>query len=78
MGIKTLQKLESKDYRTLGIRLNDWLRPGIQTGNPYDPLQKALLNENVVVFDVESTGTDTSSDEIIQIAAVRIDAEGRV
>ncbi len=78
VGIKTLQKLESKDYRTLGIRLNDWLRPGIQTGNPYDPLQKALLNENVVVFDVESTGTDTSSDEIIQIAAVRIDAEGRV
>ena len=32
----------------------------------------------MVVFDVESTGTDTTQDEIIQIAAIRLDAKGQV
>jgi len=31
-----------------------------------------------VVYDVESTGTDTSQDRIIQIAAIRIDENGQV
>ena len=30
----------------------------------------------VVVYDVESTGTDTTQDRIIQIAAMRIDKDG--
>ena len=38
----------------------------------------ALADGRIVVFDVESTGTDTTTDEIIQIAAVRLDAQGQV
>lgn len=38
----------------------------------------ALSQERLVVFDVESTGTDTTQDEIIQIAAIRLDAKGQV
>lgn len=32
----------------------------------------------IIVFDVESTGVDVTKDEIIQIAAIKIDKEGEV
>ena len=45
---------------------------------PYAKLVSGLENHEVVVYDVESTGTDTSQDRIIQIAAIRIDENGQV
>ena len=79
VGVQTIRKLECKEHRALGIRLSDFVqRDTLLYGDPYDGLSRALYGKNVVVFDVESTGTDTSSDEIIQIAAVRIDETGRV
>ena len=45
---------------------------------PYAKLVSGLEHHEVVVYDVESTGTDTSQDRIIQIAAIRIDENGQV
>ena len=45
---------------------------------PYAKLVSGLEQQEVVVYDVESTGTDTAQDRIIQIAAIRIDENGQV
>lgn len=45
---------------------------------PYAKLVQGLERREVIVYDVESTGTDTTQDRIIQIAAIRIDEEGHV
>lgn len=79
VGPRTIQKLVCKEHRDLGVRLTDFIQPDtLLYSDPYYGLTRALSSKNVVVFDVESTGTDTSSDEIIQLAAVRIDETGRV
>ena len=44
-------------------------------GEPYEELLQALGMKNVVIFDVESTGLDTTADEIIQIAAIRLNSD---
>lgn len=78
IGRRTLETIESESYRSLGLRLSDFIDPLSQaTGDPYGLLLTALAEERIVVFDVESTGTDTTQDEIIQIAAIRLDASGQ-
>lgn len=79
IGRRTVETIESESYRRLGLRLCDFIDPISQeTGDPYGLLLSALDEGRIVVFDVESTGTDTTRDEIIQIAAVRLDAAGQV
>lgn len=79
IGRRTIETIESDSYRRLGLMLCDFIDPIAQkTGDPYGLLLTALAEERIVVFDVESTGTDTTTDEIIQIAAVRLDAAGQV
>lgn len=77
VGKITLDKLDSEEYKLAGIRLTDTLHPStIKYGDPFEMLLRELENGNVVVFDVESTGLDTTNDEIIQLAAIRIDIHG--
>ena len=79
IGRRTIETIESDSYRRLGLMLCDFIDPISQeTGDPYGLLLTALAEERIVVFDVESTGTDTTTDEIIQIAAVRLNAAGQV
>lgn len=79
IGRRTLDTIESDSYRKVGLMLSDFIDPlSHQAGDPYGLLLTTLAEERLVVFDVESTGTDTTQDEIIQIAAIRLDAKGQV
>ena len=77
IGEKTVAYIQSKEARQLGIRLSDFVDPVThETGDHYGLLLQEIARGNVVVFDVEATGTDTTTDEIIQIAAIRLAPDG--
>ncbi|ORU00037.1 ATP-dependent DNA helicase PcrA [Anaerovibrio sp. JC8] len=79
IGARTIDKLQSEEALALGIRPSDMVHPStIKYDEPFEMLRRELEQGNVVVFDVESTGLDTSKDEIVQIAAIRIDKTGAV
>ena len=73
IGRRTIDTIESPSYRRLGLGLCDFIDVNALTfGDPFGLLLTALKTHNVVVFDVESTGTDTTRDDIVQIAAIRL------
>jgi len=79
IGPATIRKLSSAEYRRAGIRLTDFIDPfARRDGDPFQLLQDALAQENIVVFDVEATGVDTTRDEIIQIAGIRLGKDGSI
>ena len=79
IGDTTIKAIESREYKELGIALSDFIDKNTKEyGEKNSLLIKEFKNNNIVVFDVESTGTDVTEDEIIQIAAIRIDNKGKV
>lgn len=79
IGPATIRKLSAEEYRRAGIRLTDFLDPfARRDGDPFALLMSAWEQENLVVFDVEATGVDTTRDEIIQIAGIRLAKDGTI
>ena len=79
IGERTVAQLQGKEARSLGLKLTDFVDPVThRTGDHYGLLLEALADDDVVVFDVESTGTDTTSDDIIQLAAIRLAHDGTI
>lgn len=76
VGQQRLEAIEAPEARQVGLKLTDFFSYRIFQGEPYETLVQALAAGNVVVYDVESTGTDTLTDEIVQIAAIRLKADG--
>lgn len=79
IGESTLRAIESKEYKEVGIALTDFIDENVKLyGEKYSILIEEFQRDNVIVFDVESTGTDVTEDEIIQIAAIKINSDGEV
>ena len=79
VGDRTLEAIGSDEYKKSGITLTDYIDPLVQSGGEkYSLLINEFSNDNIVVFDVESTGIDVTEDEIIQIAAIKINRRGEV
>ena len=77
IGDARIRDIESPKNRSVGLKLTDFMDMPIFEAEPYAKLVAGLEAGEVVVYDVESTGTDTTQDRIIQIAAMRIDKNGQ-
>lgn len=79
VGDKTFEAIESEEYKKLGIVLSDFIDSKVLAyGEKFSLLINEFQKDNIIVFDVESTGVDVTEDEIIQIAAVKINGKGEV
>ncbi len=72
MDIWLLKNLNST--KDIYMYLHDWFNN--YAVDSYTPLFKAFSDNNVIVLDVESTGLNTVSDDIIQIAAIKYGKRG--
>lgn len=66
-----------KEQGVAGITLSDFLKDDTYVfGDPLHTLTEAIENCNVVIYDIETTGLNLSKDQIVQIAAIRMDKDG--
>ena len=78
IGELTIKKIESDQYKNIGIKLSDYIYPKLY-GEYFSQLVDDFhSNTPMVIFDVESTGVDVTEDEIIQIAAIKINNKGEI
>ena len=79
IGDKKFEAIESNLYKKAGIKLSDFIDEKVrEKGEKYLELIEEYDKENIVVFDVESTGVNVTEDEIVQIAAIKINNKGEV
>lgn len=81
IGKTILEKIETQEFRRARVKISDFISEYTANGEFYTNLLNTYDNSiqgEIVVFDVESTGTDVTSDEIIQIAAVKLNNKGEI
>ncbi|WP_370839662.1 ATP-dependent helicase [Megamonas funiformis] len=74
IGIRTIKQISSNEYLQNGLRLSDFINANFQNPNyePFSDLISAYLSKDIIVFDIEGTGTDIFADNIIQLSAIKI------
>ncbi|MDP4145274.1 MAG: 3'-5' exonuclease [Bacillota bacterium] len=79
VGDRTFDAIESDEYKKLGIVLSDFIDTNVlKYGEKFSLLINEFKKDNVIIFDVESTGVDVTEDEIIQIAAIKVNKNGQI
>lgn len=74
IGIRTIKQISSTEYLQNGLRLSDFINANFQNPNyeAFSDLISAYLSKDIIVFDIEGTGTDIFADNIIQLSAIKI------
>ena len=77
VGEKRIRQV--RGHSELGLSLASFADEKLyRDGDPYAALMKAFHEGSVVIYDTETTGLDLHHDQIIQIAAIRLNAEGQI
>lgn len=77
IGDKTIESI--KICGPVGLSLSSFIRKEtFMDGDPYSNLIKAVNESRIVIYDTETTGNDPGKDQIIQIAAIRMDSNGNI
>ena len=89
----SMERITAKYVRLVGAKTVEWLRMQNAVGisiasflekqtythkDPYHVLIDGFQKGEIVVYDTETTGLDLSKDEMVQLAAIRINAKGEV
>ena len=74
IGIRTIKQISSTEYLQNGLRLSDFINANFPNPNyePFSDLISTYLSKDIIVFDIEGTGTDIFADNIIQLSAIKI------
>ncbi len=77
VGSKSIETL--REYSSLGISILSFIDgETYRFGDPYYTLLEGKDTGTLVVYDTETTGLDLDKDEIIQLSAIKIDAQGEI
>ncbi len=77
VGAKSLQQLRA--LGEIGISVVSFLdENAILKKDPYQVLIDGAKTGEIVVYDTETTGLDLSTDEMVQLSAVRLSADGEI
>lgn len=89
----SMERITEKYVRLVGAKTVEWLRMQNRIGasivsflekqtytheDPYHVLVDAFHKGEIVVYDTETTGLDLDKDEMVQLAAIRINGAGEV
>lgn len=89
----SMERITEKYVRLVGMKTIEYLRLQNRVGasivsfldkqtythqDPYHVLIEAFNQGNIIVYDTETTGLDLDKDEMVQLAAIRIDSAGNV
>ena len=89
----SMERITEKYVRLVGGKTVEWLRLQNRVGasivsfldkqtyeyeDPYHVFVEAFQKGEIVVYDTETTGLDLDKDEMVQLAAIRINAAGQV
>ncbi len=72
IGAKTIDNIRQGEYLACGIKVSDFLYSGGNSCDPFEKLIHAYTAGDIVVFDIEGTGTDVFCDNIVQLSALRL------
>ncbi len=77
VGNKSVENF--RGYQRIGVSILSFLDSQTYAfGDSYFRLLEGYAEENIVVYDTETTGLDVSMDEIIQLSAIKIGKKGKV